>query len=68
MLSKNNIKGHSETKKGGLYYQNNIPEQELNKNQIIALEKGAYSVLLDIEGNGFKLKIKKKLLHITIIY
>jgi hypothetical protein len=61
VLSRNNIKGIAETKKGGLYYQNNISEQELNEGQILALEESAYFSLLDMEGEGFKLKIKKKL-------
>jgi len=61
VMSKNNIKGNSETKKGGLYYQNNIPNQELKRDQLIELEKESYFVLLDIEGDGFKLKVKEKL-------
>jgi len=61
MMSQNNIEGTSETKKGGLYYQNNIPNQKLKKEQLIELEKVAYVTLLDIEGEGFKLKMKKKL-------
>src|SRR3989304_8178109 len=31
VMSENRIKGNSETKKGGLYYQNNISDQELNR-------------------------------------
>ena len=61
LMSQNNIKGNSETKKGGLYFQNNIPNQELKKEQLIELEKNAYFTLLDVEGEGFKLKMKKKL-------
>lgn len=61
MMSQNNIQGNSETKKGGLYFQNNIPNQELKKEQIMELEKVSYFALLDIEGEGFKLKTKKKL-------
>ena len=61
IMSENNIKGCSETKKGGLYYQNNIEKQELEKEQLMELEKASYFTLLDLEGNGFKLKIKKKL-------
>lgn len=61
IMSKNNIKGNSEAKKGGAYYQNNIPNQELKREQLIELEKESYSVLLDIEGDGFKLNVKKKL-------
>jgi hypothetical protein len=60
-MSQNNIKGSSETKKGGLYFQNNISDQELKKEQLIELEKVSYFTLLDLEGDGFKLKIKKKL-------
>ena len=61
IMSENNIKGHSETKKGGLYHQNNIDNQEIKKEQLIELEKKSYFTLLDLEGDGFKLKIKKKL-------
>lgn len=61
MMSENNIEGDSKAKKKGLYYENNIPEQELNEKQIIELEKESYSTLLDMEGKGFKLKVKKKL-------
>lgn len=61
LMSQNNIEGDSEAKKGGLYFKNNIPDQELKKEQLRELEKASYSTLLDIEGEGFKLKIKKKL-------
>ena len=61
IMSKNNIKGNSEEKKRGLYYQNNIDKQELTKEQLVELEKESYFTLLDLEGSGFKLKIKKKL-------
>lgn len=61
IMSENNIKGNSEEKKQGLYYQNNIDEQELTKKQLVELGKESYFTLLDLEGNGFKLKIKKKL-------
>jgi hypothetical protein len=61
LMNENNIEGNSEAKKGGLYYQNDISEQELKREQLIELEKESYSTLLDIEGNGFKLKVKKKL-------
>ena len=60
-LSQNSIKGNSETKKGGLYFQNNISDQDLKKEQLIELEKLSYIALLDLEGDGFKLKMKKKL-------
>jgi hypothetical protein len=61
IMSQNNIQGNSEKKKGGLYFQNNIPNQELKKEQLIELERVAYMTLLDIEGENFKLKTKKKL-------
>ena len=61
ILSKNNIQGNSEEKKGGLYYINNIPSQELNSSQIIELENASYFALLDLEGKDFSVKIKKKL-------
>jgi len=52
LMNENNIEGNSETKKGGLYYQNDISEQELKREQLIELEKESYSTLLDIEGNS----------------
>ena len=61
VMSTKNIKGHSETKKGGLYYQNNIDDQEFTKEQLQELESVSYFTLLDLEGPTFKLKIKKKL-------
>jgi len=61
MMVEKNIKGNSEKKKGGLYYQNTLDDQELTKEQLQELEKESYFSLLDLEGNDFKLKIKKKL-------
>lgn len=61
IMSQNNIKGNSETKKGGLFYKNNLGEQNLNSEQIKILVENSYFALLDIEGNGFILKIKKNL-------
>ncbi len=61
IMSQNNIEGNSETKKGGLYYQNNISSQELKGKQLEILEKASYSAMLDVEGDGFSLKTKKKL-------
>ena len=61
VMSENDIQGNSETKKGGLYFQNNIPSQQLKKEQLIELEKVSYFTLLDVEGQEFKLKMKKKL-------
>jgi len=61
ILSKNNIQGNSEEKKGGLYYINNIPSQELKSAQLVELENASYFALLDIEGKDFSVKIKKKL-------
>jgi len=59
IMSENSIEGSSETKKG--IFQNTIPEQELSGEQLKELIKEAYFTLLDIEGDGFQLKIKKKL-------
>lgn len=59
IMSRNNIKGVSEKKRG--IFQNNIDLQELNEEQLKELEKESYSTLLDLEGDGFKLKIKKKI-------
>jgi len=61
IMGVNNIKGNSETKKGGLFYVNNIDEQEITPEKLLELEKAAYFTLLDIEGDGFKIKMKKKL-------
>ncbi len=61
IMSENSIKGNPEIKKGGLYYQNNLDNQEIKKEQLIKLEKESYFTLLDLEGDGFQLKIKKKL-------
>src|SRR3990167_9278464 len=61
IMSENQIKGNSETKKGGLYYQNNIVRQELSKDQLSKLERESYFSLLNIDGLGIKLKIKDKL-------
>ncbi len=61
IMSKNNITGNSETKQGGLFYKNNISEQELNQEAIKELSDNSYASLLDIEGAGLSLKIKKKL-------
>ena len=61
IMKEKNIEANSESKKGGLYYQNNIPNQELSGDQLKELEENSYFTLLDLEGEGFKLKIKKKL-------
>ena len=61
VMSKNKIEGNSETKRGGLFFQNNVDKQELTKEQIIELAKESYFMLLDVEGKGFKIKMKKKL-------
>lgn len=61
IMSINEIEGNSETKRGGLYYQNNITPQELTKEQILKLENESYFSLLNMEGNGFRLKMKQKL-------
>lgn len=60
-MSENHIKGHAETKRGGLYYQNNIEKQQIKGELLKELEKESYFTLLDIEGQDFKLKTKKKL-------
>ena len=61
VLSQNNIQGDSESKKGGLFYKNDIPSQEITGEQLKALEEESYFALLDVEGEEFKLKMKKKL-------
>jgi len=60
-LKEKNICGNVVVKKGGLYYENSIPNQELSGEQLKELESNSYFTLLDLEGEGFKLKIKKKL-------
>lgn len=61
MMSMNRIKGDAEKKRGGLYYQNNIIDQELNGEQMRKLEESSYFALLNMEAPGIKLKIKPKL-------
>lgn len=61
IMKEKNIEGYSESKKGGLYYQTNIPNQELSEDQLKSLEENSYFTLLDLEATDFKLKIKKKL-------
>jgi hypothetical protein len=61
VMSSNNIKGYSETKRGGLFYQNNIEEQNLNEEQLKALLENSYFCLLDMLGKDFELKTKKNL-------
>lgn len=61
IMSKNNIKGTSETKRGGLFYGNSIDEQNLGKEQMKELLENSYFCLLDIQGEGFELKTKKNL-------
>ncbi len=61
VMKENNIEGNSKSKRGGLYYESDIPLQELSGDQLKKLEENSYFALLDLEGEGFKLKIKKKL-------
>jgi hypothetical protein len=61
IMSKNNIKGNSETKRDGLFYQNNIDEQEMDGKKLGELANNSYTSLLDVEGKEFSLKMKKKL-------
>ena len=61
IMSENNIEGDSKAKRSGLFYQNDIVSQELNGEQLKVLERESYFVLLDLEGEDFKLNIKKKL-------
>jgi len=61
VMSENNIQGNSESKKGGMFYKNNIVEQELSKEQIKLLIDNSYFSLLDADADNLKLKIKKKL-------
>ena len=60
-MSEKGISGNSQSKKGGLYYQNNIEEQEMEGELLRELEEKSYCSLLDLEGEDFKLKTKKKL-------
>jgi len=61
VMSMNRIKGNSETKRGGVYYENNIVSQELSGEQIKKLEEASYFTLLNMDGPGVKLRIKSKL-------
>lgn len=61
IMSQNKIQGDSETKKGGLYFENEIKEQVLTKEQIMKLSENSYFMLLDMENENFVLKMKKKL-------
>ena len=61
IMKQNLIKGDAETKRGGLYYLNNIEQQEISKNQLKILVKESYFTLLDISANGIEFKCKKKL-------
>ncbi|MBU0958942.1 MAG: hypothetical protein KKB31_03270 [Nanoarchaeota archaeon] len=60
-MSKKGIQCNAESKKGGLYYENQIPVQDLKPAQTLELEKASYFSLLDIEGEDFRVKMKKKL-------
>jgi len=61
IMSKNNILGNSEEKRGGLFYNNNISSQELNGEQIMALVSNSYFSLINVEGKDFNFKTKEKL-------
>lgn len=61
LMKQKNIKGNSEKKSGGLYYQNNIDEQEIDSKALNELALNSYACLLDIESRGISLKSKKKL-------
>jgi len=60
-LSSNNINGVSETKKGGLFFKNNIDKQKIASEILIEMFPKIYFALLDISGEGINLKIKKVL-------
>lgn len=60
LMSTNGIKGNSETKNGGLFYKNNIDEQQMSQDNLKKLVDNSYASLLDVEGSGFSLKMKKK--------
>jgi len=60
ILSKYNIKGNSEAKKGGLFFKNNIEKQEINKEQLNELVDNSYFALLDIESKDRSIKLKTK--------
>jgi len=61
IMKENNILGNAKTKRGGLYYLNNIDSQDLNQNQLKLLMKESYFTLLDIDAEGIAFKCKKKL-------
>lgn len=60
-FSENNIKTAQETKKGGLFYKNNIEKQKIESSKLKAIVEKTYFAMLDVEGDGISLKIKKKL-------
>lgn len=61
VMSKNNIRGNSEEKRGGLFYKNNIENQTLDGKQINEIVSNSYFSLINVEGNGFIFKTKEKL-------
>lgn len=61
VMSQNKIRGSSERKKGGLYYENELEGQTLSKEQIMKISENSYFMLLDMENADFNLKMKKKL-------
>jgi len=61
LMKQRNIKGNSKTKSGGVYYENDIDEQEIDASALKELTLNSYACLLDIEAPGISLKSKKKL-------
>jgi hypothetical protein len=61
LMRQNNIKGNSETKSSGLYYENNIDEQDISPGALKELALNSYACLIDIESQGITFKCKQKL-------
>ncbi len=61
ILSENNIEGNTQSKKAGRIFLTELPSQDLNEEQLTKLVEASTFALLDITGEGFTLKSKKKL-------
>lgn len=60
-MSENNIKGETKSKRGGMIHHAILPNQDLTEKQLTKLVEKSNFALLDIVGEGFTLKSKKKI-------
>ena len=60
-MSENNIEGDTKSKKAGRIYLTELPSQDLTEEQLTKLVGESTITLLDIVGEGFAFKTKKKL-------